>query len=330
MSKFYCTECGHLVEEGVKKCAHCHKNPSPKDHAFKDYVLEKVEGKAEDGTLKLAVKFIKKYLYGTLMSCSLVFAGVAVVMNTVFVDNHIEMVDTRPHFRMAYTGDNLGEFEIVEKYFEAIRDGDEKMYKGLLLENVLPEVYEEISKFENQPDELGRKPLLSHTLLEYAKYYFREGNFTENGDGKNYYLTRQTRDYAHGKYGKYDFHRHEVTFFYFSQNMGAQYPLYKTTDQVEVLEVEGKYYIIGEAHHPKNYEILENMMWYDSYRSNNNLVEWESDEPNSNEVIEMILRGLLFRAGGDSSNIDFASIRFESKYSNYKSVEEVEAEFDEY
>ncbi len=303
MSKFYCVECGHQVEEDAKKCTNCHKNPSPKDHAFKDYVLEKIEGEAEDGALKLAVKFIKKYLYGTLMSCSLVFAGVALVANNPFAGSHIVEVNERPIVMMTYTGEGLDNFEIVERYVEAIKDGDSNTYRGLMLEYVLPEVYDSIKDMESLDDANAwpRRPFMSHTLLDYGKYYFREGNYTPDGSGQNYTIQEETAAFSKGKYGDYNFYRHNIIFLYYSYNRQADYPSFSIVDQIEVLEVDGKNYIVGEEHHFEN-----------------------------NNMSDQVLRGVLFEAGGDTSNLDFDAELYKSEYDDLDSQEKLDARFPEH
>ena len=291
----YCIECGTKNEASDEKCTKCHKKLYPKDHALKDYVWGKFTGGVQDEFFKAFIRFLKKHLYGILMSCSVIFTGVAIVANAIAADGHIEKVTERPVIEKIYTGEGLSGLELVTKYVESIKVGDEKVYRGLLLEYALPEVYASIKDETN--NEYGgwkTKPIATHTLIDYGKYYFKEGAVHIDYD--------EVPPYNHGKFKEYEFYRYDVSMNFCSKGNCESLGGFYTTDQVEILKVDGNFYVLGEDHH----------------------IEFCN-------ISDMVMRGLLFQANGDTSNIDFNEQfdEMDKKY-NFLSEEEVAKIFPEH
>ena len=294
-AKTYCVFCGTKNEGRASKCTKCHKKLDPKDQALKNYVLGKIGGKVEDEAIKLITKFLKKYLYGIVMGCSVVFTGASIVANVVFKDAHIEKVTERPLVKYVYSGEGMTGLELVSTYVEAIKAKDSFLYRGLTLEKALPEVYEQIKNetFDNGGGRLVG-PVLEHTLIDYGEYYFRDGS---------YHISEDEATAHNGvQFGGYDVYKYNVDFTFCSKGDCESIGGIITTDQIELLKVEDNFYVIGEEHH---FEF--------------------------NNIYDMIQRGLLFQAKGDTSNIDFSeySIAIDKKY-NFMSEEELSKVFPEH
>lgn len=268
----YCVECGAKNAPDIEKCTKCHKNPDPKDHAWKDYWKEKFEGKIEDNAFNLIKEFIKKHLYGVLMTCSVVFTGVSLALN-VTPSSKIKEVDSKPEIK--YLGEGLSPVELLEKYVVAAKENDVGTLMGLQLENTRPDIYEEISHLtDNSSPGFGeKKPIKTHTVSKFRDIYFR--------DDRRYRITKPSMDVDSGKYGNYDYTRYNLHLTFCVNNDcdtsdGWDYnKITAFTDQIEVIEVDDNYYIVGEKHH---YEFMN--------------------------LSQIIVRGLIYNAKGDMTKVD--------------------------
>lgn len=273
----YCVECGEKNAPDTEKCTKCHKNPDPKDHAWKDYWKEKVGGKIEDNAFDLIKKYIEKHLYGVLMTCSVVFTGVSLALN-VTPSNKIKEVDSKPEIK--YLGEGLSPMELLEKYVSAAKENDVGTLMGLQLENTRPDIYEEISHLtDNSSPSFGeKKPIKTHTVSKFRDIYFR--------DNRVYSIEPSRLEVNSGKYGDYDYERYELYLIFCENNECGDpdavafdsYRMIMIVDQIEVVLVDRNYYIIGEKHH---YEHM-----------------------NLSDVIE---RGIIYNAKGDMTKVDVSS-----------------------
>ena len=271
--EIFCVECGAKNKSDVQKCVKCHKNPNPKDHAFKDYIMDKISGKTKDNFFELLTKFLKKHLYGTLMTCSIVFTGVSILTNAVFDDSYITQVNERPTTK--YLGEGLEPEEVVKKYVDAAKDNDLLTIAGLRLEDTLPEVYSSIEDIETPHEK--QRPLKTHTVVNFADIYFREG-----GDYRVLVLYDDVGELDMGRFGDYPYYRYSISIHFCQNNVcnpDEEFNSIYITDQIELVEVDGNYYVTGEQHH---------------YEQRN--------------LDQIIARGMIYNAKGDMTKVDFSQI----------------------
>lgn len=102
-NSIYCVHCGKKNEISKdKECMLCKKNLYEKNHELKDYLYEKVKdeisGNIEENILGFITALIKKYLYGIIVTASVVFAVTSVTVNAIkersnTVNEKIEFVE---------------------------------------------------------------------------------------------------------------------------------------------------------------------------------------------------------------------------------------------
>lgn len=75
-NNIYCLHCGKKNNIENKVCSFCNKKLNEKDHEFRDYLKDKLKdeipGTIEDNFFSYLSAFLKKYLYGILVSISIV------------------------------------------------------------------------------------------------------------------------------------------------------------------------------------------------------------------------------------------------------------------
>ena len=264
--EIYCVECGTKNKIESEKCTKCHRKLNPSDHAFKDYVWNKFTGGAQDEFLKLLIRFLKKHLYGVLMSCSVIFTGLAVITNVSNSKEQVEIVTTRPIIK--YVGEGLAAKDVVDKYANAIKAKDWSTVYGLQLVKTNPEAYEEIIEYsDNSSPSFGeKKPIKVHTLAKFGDIYFR--------DGRDYEIDDYEEVTGEGKYGNHQYYRYKLWVDFHEGNSNTGVDTYWLADEVEVVEVDGNYYITGEKHY---YEQMN--------------------------LSDIIIRGMIYNAGGDMTKV---------------------------
>lgn len=273
--KIFCVECGKENKVTAKKCIKCHKNPNPKEHAFKDYVWGKMSSGAQDEFFKQLKNYILSHLYGIVMSCSLVFTGVAII-NNVVSGNHVDKVTERPTYE--YVGAGLSSKEVVEKYAEAIKENDFTTVYGLQLSKTRSDIYKEIMNYsDNSSPGFGeKKPIKVHTMIKFGDIYFNNDRSFEVYDA--------TDEVSNGNYGDYKYYRYNVVIPFcgngacMSADGTFEYSFW-LTDQVEVVEIDGNSYITGEKHH---YEQMN--------------------------LSQIIARGVIYNAGGDMTKVNIEDL----------------------
>lgn len=272
----YCVECGSKNDINNKKCTNCHKTVDPKDHAWHDYWKEKVGGKIGDNTFKLIKKYIERHLYGVLMTCSVLFTGVSLALN---VDQSAPVKEVTRKPEIKYLGEGLQPLELLEKYVNAAKENDIATMRGLQLENTKPEVYNELLKLsDNSSPGFGeKKPIKTHTVVKFRDIYFR--------DNRYYTIEKSPLEVDSGKYGEYEYERYGIYLTFCKNNECGDRPVWDSdkevgiVDQIEVIEIEGNYYVVGEKHH---YEHMN--------------------------LSDIIMRGLIYNAKGDMTKVDISSV----------------------
>lgn len=82
--KIYCLHCGKENNIENKVCSFCNKKLTEKDHEFRDYLKDKlkdeVTGTIEDNFFNYLSAFLKKYLYGILVTISIVTSATTIFL----------------------------------------------------------------------------------------------------------------------------------------------------------------------------------------------------------------------------------------------------------
>lgn len=93
MKKCYCIHCGYKNSIKNKYCQHCHKKLKEKDHALYHYIFEQSVDDMKDNVISSIVDkikfFIKKYLYGVIISLTII---ASVVTNIVIRNSNDEYI----------------------------------------------------------------------------------------------------------------------------------------------------------------------------------------------------------------------------------------------
>ena len=278
--KQYCVHCGAENKLEDKKCCKCKKTIKPKSNLL-EYIKGTAKDKVEDNIISAIKDYIKAHLYGTVLVCSIIVTVTsAVIVNTE--DNYIQKVTEKPSLASTntYTGEGLSYNEIVKKYTEAIRLKDYDTAQNLWLENYYPEIKEEIIQYakDNNLINIYDKPITNHDLYANGAIYFGDWN-------DDYFIFDREELIEKGSFGKYNYVsiNFQTTYTTDEEDVGkyiefvdgvtrislGQY----ITDSIELIEVDGNYYVLGE-----------DLYWENSYGE------------------RLARRDILTQNGGDLSN----------------------------
>ncbi len=279
--KQYCVHCGAENNIEDKKCCKCKKTIKPKSNLL-EYMKENAKDKAEDKVMSIIKDYIKSHLYGTILICSII----ATVTSAVIVnneDNYIQKVTEKPNLSSVntYEGEGLTASEVVRKYTEAIRLKDYNIAKNLWLENFYLEIKEEIIQYAENNNLVNTydKPITNHDLYANGSIYF--------GDWKDdYFILDREELIERGSFGNYNYIsiNFQTTYTINEEDIG-KYKEYADgvtrisegeyiTDSIELIEVNGNYYVLGE-----------DLYWENSYED------------------RMTRKEILTQKGGDISNV---------------------------
>jgi hypothetical protein len=249
-TKIYCVYCGteNILED--KKCKKCKKQLNPKNRPFRDYILDKlkdkVEGDIQDNIFSLIIEFIKSHLYGSVLTCSIIFTVVAGIVSSFDNTSNFDKVSERPFFsvNLEYKGEGLSPEEIVNKYGDALNSGNLKEAKSYELKTFHPDVFEKLKGSNFEKDGIVHFSFVdTNKLLETSAMVFRQ----EKEYGVSFYYASSP---PKGKYGDYEFIRHPL---YIEYNYGEiVYSPYDKTHEayafdysIEFIKVDDNYYISG-------------------------------------------------------------------------------------
>ncbi len=90
----YCPHCGVENSKENKKCVSCHKNIYLKDHPWRDYFIQKYIGDGEAKVFTFLENFIRKNLYGILVTVAVLFTGIAIVTTNTEPNSSYETVSS--------------------------------------------------------------------------------------------------------------------------------------------------------------------------------------------------------------------------------------------
>jgi len=252
--KQYCVSCGHENKLDSKVCTKCKADLNPKEHPLLDYLKSKIKdkyvGNIKDSAFSIIINYIKSNLYGVILTCSIVISAVSVVTNAVNnQDTYIQKVVEKPALtqKITYSGENLSALEVTEKYVKALKENDVNTIKSLQLETFYPEIYQNRQTYQftnSQGTSLSVEPLTTHELVTNREQYFKHNRPYS-------YIGPNELVFAEGTFGDYKFQRYLVTLTYCYENTceviagEEQYDIF-LRNEVELIEVDGNYYISGE------------------------------------------------------------------------------------
>jgi len=135
---YYCNHCGTKNKIGTKKCVKCERKVKMKNRPLTDYLLDQtkddIQSNLMDSLFDKIKYFIKKYLYGIIMTVTIV-GGVA---SNIIVRTEGEIVTEKPNITFSYReySDVVSIYDDMVKY---LKNADEAGLKSLLFETYYPE-----------------------------------------------------------------------------------------------------------------------------------------------------------------------------------------------
>ncbi|MBE6146863.1 MAG: hypothetical protein E7168_00855 [Firmicutes bacterium] len=251
--KYYCSFCGAINDSLKGKCNKCHRKLDSKEHPFLEYLSSKVSdkyvGDLKENAYSIIINYLKSHLYGFILSCSVLITTASIIVNATEPTNSIQKVTEKPSLmeNITYIGEGLTSFELTEKYLTAIKENDKSTIYALQLENNHPEVLNYIKKNPHTNiysinEQIN--PILEHNLVKNGPTYYKENKGTV-------YIGDSDLVYKSGKYGEYSFERWIVVFRYCLGNTcrvenGQEQYTFVVRNQIELIEVDGNYYVSGE------------------------------------------------------------------------------------
>ena len=251
----YCVYCGTKNKAKQEKCTSCGKDLNPKSD-FQEYLKKRPGIMIKNGIFSMIINFIKSHLYGTILTCSIIFTvatGVAVnVQNSYFV----EKVNERPVFESTYAGEGLNAEDLLNKYIQAIKENDTDTIKNLQFETFYPEIAEKINEEAKNVSD-GFTPFAHHDLGVNGHIYF-------NDDDVKYGLYKLD-DYYYGSptFSGYNFIVYNFTTTYSGEDIKTYQHneeenwwvspegIYGLVDEVQLIEMDGNLYVYGEDVSPE-------------------------------------------------------------------------------
>lgn len=98
-NKIYCIYCGKKNNMNDKKCKYCGKLLNEKEHEFIDFILEeagdKVKGSLFDKIILIMKNLVTKYLYGTILTVSIVGAVGSTIASIITTSNDTPSEDIK-------------------------------------------------------------------------------------------------------------------------------------------------------------------------------------------------------------------------------------------
>lgn len=98
--KIYCVYCGEKNNAMDTKCEKCNKKLNPKEHLFREYIVDHIKddikGKTQDKIFSIIKNFIISHLYGSIFTATLIFTIVSGIVTIVNSDNGIKEVTNKP------------------------------------------------------------------------------------------------------------------------------------------------------------------------------------------------------------------------------------------
>lgn len=261
IDKIYCVYCGEKNNCTSNRCINCYKKLDPKNQPFKDYIKDKIEdkikGDIQDNIFSLITGFIKTHLYGTIFTCSVIFCAVSVVLNVSNNSIQFDKVSSRPivEEKILYLGKGKTATEVMIGYVEALNEKNSSNIKSYELSQFYPEIYDElISKNASS----NYYPFFSNNVLLDNKDYLL-------GNDLGFYIGSNLGvNGLNLKYGDYNAIRHSVLITYCCGNpCQAAGHYFNVSFVVELIEVNGNYYVSGTDVEEDSYNDISNKVAFD-------------------------------------------------------------------
>ncbi len=143
----YCVYCGKENREEEKKCISCGKVLDAKDHLLKEYIkahlLEEGSGKVLDTFKDVAQAFVKKYLYGIVLSLSIVATSTSLLFHQTSEETSgYQTVSSAPSVSVQYIGEGLDGNTIANRYASLIQENDLASAQAYQLDWYYPQLLE--------------------------------------------------------------------------------------------------------------------------------------------------------------------------------------------
>ena len=123
--KIYCVYCGEENKIDDLKCSKCKKSLNPKDHFFKEFLVDHIkddlQGNIEDTIIDLLKKWIISHLYGLGITAAILFTGVGILAHEISLSKY-DMSYQKINSPLVVEMDYCKDLEIVSKV-EKCMDG---------------------------------------------------------------------------------------------------------------------------------------------------------------------------------------------------------------
>lgn len=260
-SKIYCTFCGEENNKEDLACKKCHRFLKRKDHPLIDYMEDKIKDEFTGGVKNTAFSiinnYIKSHLYGFVLTLSIIASTTTVIVNNRIQNDEVNYVReklTPTIASITYQGEGLSSYELAKKYVDAMESGNIDTVRGLQLDNFYPELLERIKTYQDQNKlDIWDSPATTHHLFDNRDIYFKM-NETISAEGvEHYYLGDSELIREHREYLGYQTDDYMLGLWYCNNHTcstsiydGRTHSDFSPNIQIQVISVEGKYYILGE------------------------------------------------------------------------------------
>lgn len=119
--KIYCVYCGEKNNIIDTNCKKCNKKLNPKEHLFREYIIDHIKddlkGKTQDKIFSIIKNFIISHLYGSIFTATLIFTIVSNIIVDINDSNRIKEVTSKPTMMVGNVNkcnfENIKEQELV-------------------------------------------------------------------------------------------------------------------------------------------------------------------------------------------------------------------------
>lgn len=233
MKECYCNHCGTKNQRNNKKCDKCHQKLYEHDHVLIDYLLDQavdeVKGNAKSKIFDNIKYFLKKYLYGVILSITVV-AGITA--NIIVNKNAQNITNVKPNYKnnevIKYQSTN----DLIIAFNNYYINKDISGLSTLMLENSFESVAEQLNSntsnhliFQNIDLFNLHNPLIGFNIFPLRKIIDSDGS------------TTRAKKYADLGFDDADFVVNRLIYEY----NGIDYPLFDFN--FIVVSIDNYYYI---------------------------------------------------------------------------------------
>lgn len=230
--KCYCIHCGCENDIHNKRCSKCRKKINESDRVLIDYLFGEAKGEIKDNIFSSIKNFLKKNLYGVLLSITVVGSITA----NVIVRSNDNTVNIKPEYIGIESPKYESTNELMKSFQEYYLNKDFSGLSTLLLETNYPEEAKKLNSntsnhliFQNMDLLNLHNPLIGFNIFSLRKIIDADGSST------------RAEKYASVGYPDADFVVYRLIYEY----NGTDYPLFDFN--FITVNVNG-YYYISEMH----------------------------------------------------------------------------------